>query len=94
MPNSKNIEMTEEQVQTATTQVERAFTLLQMEFQSAGIPEGMVMVAMARYMGWRINEATKFLGEERREEQLLNFMEIIRLHAEDNGESDETKKEE
>ena len=86
-------ELTDEQLETAKTQVERAFTLLQMEFQSAGIPEGMVMVAMARYMGWRINEATRFLGEERREEQLLNFMEIIRLHAQDDGKPDETKKE-
>jgi len=96
MPDLKNtdIELSDKEYKKAMEHVNRTIDLLGMELQTSQIPIGMFMVGMARFMGHAIREATSVLGPERRDEQIEAFIKIIKLHATDVGESDETKKEE
>ena len=94
MPNSNDTELTDEQFDKASEEINRTIDILGMELKTSGIPMGMFMVGMARFMGHAIQEATSALPVDRREEQIEGFFKIIRLHAYETGGIDETKKEE
>jgi len=87
-------DLTDEEFEKASKQINRTIDLLGMELKTSGIPMGMFMVGMARFMGHAIQEATSALPVDRREEQIEGFFKIIRLHAYETGGIDETKKEE
>ena len=84
MPDSKNInppELSEKQFEKAAEYVEQTTNILDMELQTSGIPAGMFMVGMARFMGHAIRKATSALGPEKRREQLKAFYKIMEANA-------------
>ena len=84
MPDTKNInppELSEEQFEKAADYVEQTVNILDMELLTSGIPIGMFMVAMARFMGHAIRKATSALGPEKRREQLEAFFKIMEANA-------------
>ena len=84
MPDIKNIntpELSEEQFEKASEYVEQTVNILDMELQTSGIPIGMFMVGMARFMGHAIRKATSALGPEKRQEQLEAFYKIMEANA-------------
>ena len=84
MPDTKNInppELSEEQFEKAADYVEQTVNILDMELLTSGIPIGMFMVGMARFMGHAIRKATSALGPEKRREQLEAFLKIMEANA-------------
>ena len=84
MPDTKNInppELSEEQFEKAADYVEQTVNILDMELLTSGIPIGMFMVRMARFMGHAIRKATSALGPEKRREQLEAFFKIMEANA-------------
>ena len=84
MPDTKNInppELSEEQFEKAADYVEQTVNILDMEILTSGIPIGMIMVGMARFMGHAIRKATSALGPEKRREQLEAFFKIMEANA-------------
>ena len=88
-----DVEMSDEEFKKAEEHVTRTVDILDMELRTCGIPTGMFLVGMARFMGHAIRKATSALGPERREEQLKGFFKIINDHA-TYGEHDGTEEEE
>ena len=84
MPDTKNInppELSEEQFEKAADYVEQTVNILDMELLTSGIPIGMFMVGMARFMGHAIRKATSALVPEKRREQLEAFFKIMEANA-------------
>ena len=95
MGDEKNdeVELTDEQLHVARQQVKESVIALEAVFASKDhIPEGMLMVAMCRLIGFRIRQGTIALGPEVRQTHIDGFCELIKLHALDEGE--ESKDEE
>ena len=96
MPDTKNInppELSEEQFEKAADYVEQTVNILDMELRTSGIPIGMFMVGMARFMGHAIRKATSALGPEKRQEQLEAFSKIMEANAtaEERGENEDSE---
>ena len=73
MPDIKNIDpsdISDEDFQKASEYVKNTVSILDMELQTSGIPVGMFLVGMARFMGHEIWKATSVLEPERRREQI------------------------
>jgi len=84
MPDTKSInppELSKEQFEKAADYVEQTVNILDMELRTSGIPIGMFMVGMARFMGHAIRKATSALGPENRQEQLEAFFKIMEANA-------------
>jgi hypothetical protein len=80
MPDIKNTDpskMSDEAFKKASEYIEQTVEILDMELRTCGIPVGMFLVGMARFMGHAIYKATSVLGPEKREEQLKAFNKII-----------------
>jgi hypothetical protein len=95
MPDIKNTdpsEMSDEEFKKASKYVEQTVNILDMELHTSGIPVGMFLVGMARFMGHSIRKATSALGPERRKEQIKAFTKIIEVNA-TTGDSDSESKE-
>jgi len=97
MPNTKNIdnslEMSDEEFKKASEYIEQTIDILDMELRTSGIPIGMFLVGMARFMGHAIRKGTSALGTEKREEQIKAFYKIINDNATsgERGENEENE---
>ena len=96
MPDIKNTDskkISDEEFEKASEYVEQTVNILDMELQTSGIPIGMFMVGMARFMGHAIRKATSALGPERRREQLEAFYKIMDANATagERGENEENE---
>jgi hypothetical protein len=72
-----DVELSDEEFKKAEEHVTRTVDILDMELQTSGIPVGMFLVGMSRFIGHAIRKATSALGPEKREEQLEAFFKII-----------------
>jgi hypothetical protein len=75
-------ELTDQQVLKSIEHIKEAVIAIETALSLKGdIPEGMVMVAMARMIGFKIRQGTLSLGPVVRQEHVDGFCEIIKSHA-------------
>jgi len=83
------MDLTDQQLEKASHEVHEAMIAFEAAIEARQISMGMALVAMSKFIGIAIRRNTSALGEERRQQHVDGFSDIIRANAFDTGEDDE-----